>query len=924
MACRTHHFSPLLIALLLTGCGNKVDSKALMAEATKLEQAGNLNGAVIQLKNAAQAHSDNRDVRLRLGQLYLTLEDYASAEKEFKRARQNGVDAAITDPLIARALMGQHDYQRVVEEISLPDKSSPGYPFLLSKRAQALVALDRKNEGAILLEQAKADGLKSPDLYVSQATLALADKKMDEAYKLLEEGLKLDPKHFDSLVLKADLLHLMGKSAEAETAYQAVLAINPRHLGTRLALAMIDIGNNRLADARKKVNAVLKDSPHNLSAKYSLALIDFKEKKNTEAQDQLAPVLKAAPNYLPAVLLSGAVEYSLGHLEAAQSHLLRVLGSNPNHLFARRLLAAAQLRQGQPDAAEASLAPLKPETSKDAGTLIIAGEIALAQRKYPQAESFFNKAAQLDPQSAAIRTELGLARLGQGESQGIGDLESAAASEQGGQRAAPLLIMAHLKRGEFDAALKAASDMGAKMPQSTLPPFFSGMAYLGKKDNANARQNFEQAVAKDAAYFPAAAALAQMDLKDGQVKAAQGRFDKVLAADPKNIQAMQSLALLALKAGQEGKYLEWLNKASQTDSKALKPRALIAQYYLSKRDFAKALAAAQEASSAQPKNPAALELLGTTQMAAGDAMNATATFAKLIELQPDSAPIRFQQGRALLSAKQNDAAQASFQKALSLNPDFIEAEIALASLHARAGRYDDAIKIARRLQTAHPDKLVGLVLEGDIQMFAKQPAQALAAYDKAASKQVSAALLIKQQRALAAQGRATDGEARLSTWLKQNPDDMAVRAQYAESLLNREQYAPAAEQYRYMSAKIPNNLVLLNNLAYALAQIKDKQAVQVAEQALKLAPDNPSTLDTMGWALVQTGQPAKGIAYLQKSLSKAPDAGDIQYHYAAALAASGDKTHAQNELERLLDSGVAFSQERGARTLLKQLQGKTL
>ena len=136
---------------------------------------------------------------MHLGQLYLTLEDYASAEKEFKRARQNGVDAAIADPLIARALMGQRQYQRLVEEISLPDKSSPAYPFLLAQRAQALVALGRKNEAAILLEQAKTDKLQSPDLFVGQATLALADNKPDEAYKALEEGLKLDPKHLDSL-----------------------------------------------------------------------------------------------------------------------------------------------------------------------------------------------------------------------------------------------------------------------------------------------------------------------------------------------------------------------------------------------------------------------------------------------------------------------------------------------------------------------------------------------------------------------------------------------------------------------------------------------------------------------------------------------------------------------------------------------------
>jgi putative PEP-CTERM system TPR-repeat lipoprotein len=275
-----------------------------------------------------------------------------------------------------------------------------------------------------------------------------------------------------------------------------------------------------------------------------------------------------------------------------------------------------------------------------------------------------------------------------------------------------------------------------------------------------------------------------------------------------------------------------------------------------------------------------------------------------------------------MAAQQLDGAQASFEKALKIKPDFVEAQGALASLHVKAGRYDEAIKIARQIQGSHPDSVLGLVLEGDIQMAAKQPALALSAYEKANSKQASGPLLIKQQNALAALGRATEGESRLSVWLKQHPEDMGVRAQYAQSLLNREQYGPAAEQYRYLSTKVPNNLMVLNNMAYALAQAKDKNAVQVAEQALKLAPDNPATLDTMGWSLVQTGSAAKGLNYLQKALSKKPDEGDIQYHYAAALAMTGDKARAQRELEQLLSTGVTFSLEKEARSLLKTLQGK--
>ena len=96
-----------------------------------------------------------------------------------------------------------------------------------------------------------------------------------------------------------------------------------------------------------------------------------------------------------------------------------------------------------------------------------------------------------------------------------------------------------------------------------------------------------------------------------------------------------------------------------------------------------------------------------------------------------------------------------------------------------------------------------------------------------------------------------------------------------------------------------------------------------AEQALKLQPDNPAVMDTLGWILVQLGQTERGIKLLQQALTKAPDAAGIQYHLASSIAKTGDRGRAQSELDRLLASGVAFPREREACTLLKQLQGKT-
>jgi predicted Zn-dependent protease len=143
----------------------------------------------------------------------------------------------------------------------------------------------------------------------------------------------------------------------------------------------------------------------------------------------------------------------------------------------------------------------------------------------------------------------------------------------------------------------------------------------------------------------------------------------------------------------------------------------------------------------------------------------------------------------------------------------------------------------------------------------------------------------------------------------------------AERLLKRNQYKAAADHYLQLNQSNPGNVVILNNLAWALSEAKDPRAVGFAEQALKLKPDNAAVMDTLGWILVQQGQTDRGIKLLQQALSKAPDAAEIHWHLAAAYEKSGDRNRARQELKRLLDSGRAFPQEKQAQDLLKQLGG---
>ncbi len=137
-------------------------------------------------------------------------------------------------------------------------------------------------------------------------------------------------------------------------------------------------------------------------------------------------------------------------------------------------------------------------------------------------------------------------------------------------------------------------------------------------------------------------------------------------------------------------------------------------------------------------------------------------------------------------------------------------------------------------------------------------------------------------------------------WIKANPKDLTVRTYLAERSLAEQKYDQAVNQYRQMQEIAPKNPMVLNNLAWALGKLNDKSAVQIAQEAVALAPNSPVVLDTLGMLQFENGEKAKGLENLRKAVSLGPKLPQLRLSLAKALAANGDKDGARKELEEAL------------------------
>ena len=913
----------LVVAIvLMAGCGLSNDPQSMIAKAQGYRTKNDYKAAMIELKNLLQKNPDHAEARYLLGVIYYDNHDYRLAEQELRRALQLSYERSKVMPVLGKAMLMTGDLQKVLDQIPLEAHASNAVQAdILTLRARALIGLGRGDSAREVLETALTKQPEFPDALLELARLAVGDQKRDEASRLIERAIAGAPKFVDAWLMKADLARLNADPAGAMAANQKVIEIAPSNVTARLNIATLHIANDKLDEARKLIAEAKRLAPENVVTTHMQALVDFRARDYKAANDAIQQVLKVAPDYMPSVLLAGAILFELGSYEQAQVHLGRVLGRVPGNLYAQKLLALTLARSGQMQRALDTLQTGLKQAPEDVGLTTVAGELYMQNGEFAKAAKFFEGAAKRDPKSAIARANLGVSRMASGDTdRAFADLESAVELDSTQYQADMLLIASHLERGNYDQALKATETLEKKQPNNPSSFYIKATVYLKKKDVPSARKYFERALELQPTFWQAATSLVELDLQEKNPKGARHRLESILGQDKSNMPALLALAELgpALGATQKER-IDWLERASKANPSFVEPRLMLARLYAQTGDIKKALEVALQAQSSSPGNVFALELVGQLQQSTGQLNQAIVTFGDLAKVQPKSPVALYQLAGAQAKNADETAAAATLRQALSLKPDFIEAQEAMVGLDLRAGRYSEALNTARRVQKEHAKSPIGFALEGDVLMVEKKFPLAIKAYEITYSMAKNAALLIKLHMAYEFAGKVGEGDARVAQWLKAAPDDAVVRLFAAEGALRRGVYKDAITHFEWLRQTQPDNVRVLNNLAWSYYQVKDTRALETAERAYKVAPDNAVVADTLGWLLVEQGNTGRGIGLLEKAAKVAPKNPEIGYHLAQGWIKAGDKSKARVELERVIATNVKFSQQTEALNLLKQL-----
>ncbi|WP_018413008.1 XrtA/PEP-CTERM system TPR-repeat protein PrsT [Methyloversatilis thermotolerans] len=909
------------LGVALAACSARQTPEELLQQATAAMEAKDLSSAAIQLKNALQINPDFAAARLALGTVSYRMRDMASAEKELNRALELGASKDEAVPLLARLLAETGQFQLITTRFSTTRLDQPGSQAILDAALGYADLAARNTEAAGRhFDSAIAVLPEEPFVVVGKARQLAYANRFGDARALLKPLLVDNPANAEAWFLDGEMLKLEGSSEQSIAAYRKVASLRPDLVAARRLVVSALIEARRYDDARQELDALRKATPQALEVDYLNAYLLASTQKYEEARASVDKVLSKSPDNLPALSLAALVSFELQAYAQAEQYAEKVIARGADSLLMRKVLIGSYLRTGRVAKAQQSLAPVLKANPTHPEVLALAGQVQLASGESEAALKSFEGSLRGRPDDVNALSQVGLVRLANGDYDGgVKALESAA-SRDTEARADLMLVLAHLRNSKPDAAIEALNALARKRPEDPIAANLRGSAYLMKRDMPAARAAFEQALKLQPTYFPAVSNLARLDVAEGKVDAAGKRFERVLEQDADHLDAL--LALAGLKAQKPEGVADaerLLERAVKAHPKALQPRAALVQLARLRGDRDKAIAAAQDAVNAMPGDARMLELLANLQAEAGKPDQVEATLRKAVEAAPNDANLLSQLAVALTNAGKWGEAEQIVRKAIQLQPDAPNFMVQLAAVHVGRKSFADAMQVATDIQKKFPKRSVGWMVAGDVQLASGQRSAALSSFRQAYALEPSAGVLIRLLSVLDLDGQKAEIVRLADAWQQKNPKDVAVQIHLADTDLVRGHYEAAVARYQKINALAPDNVLVLNNLAWGLMKLNNPSALSYAERAYRRAGNNPAVLDTYGQVLISADKKAEGLAMLRRAVEKAPQANDVRLNLARALVQGGLKDEARPHLEKLAALGRNYPGSAEAAALLKSL-----
>ncbi|MBC8386417.1 MAG: PEP-CTERM system TPR-repeat protein PrsT [Gammaproteobacteria bacterium] len=909
----------LSFGILIASCSPQQTTEEYLQSGQKLISQKEWKGAIIEFKNAVKQSPDNANARFLLGDAYLHTFSSNAAIKELKRSIELGhnKDAALI--LLAKAYQQINENERILDEI----KISPAQPAeikagLYALRATAYLALKKPDEAKTELELARKFNENNSDVRLAWAQYEKQKNNIDAQIMWLKPLIENSEPVAEALSHMGEIEQQTTNFPAAEIAFtQAIKLRGVVHLDT-VKRAMVRIAMNNHDGAMEDIVTLKRAGYQWPMIGYAEGLIAYQQKKYDAAKSLFEGVLSNYPDYVPARLLIGLTHFNKGNYQNAVTNLEVYLSSVPDAVQANFIYAASLLKLGKPKEAITVLEKLEQIEPNDFKILSLLGNAYLADKQMEKGLHALSKAVEIEPNQARTRLQLGAALLR--EESGIKDAQlqliKAIELDPDLYQADIALYMSYIRNKNFIQARKIAQTLKEKQSNTTLGANLLALSYLADGNKSLALKELKETLK----LFPSDPAtsdnLARIYLQDNQFSEAKSLYLTVLEKFPSDLKSMHQLALIAFRERENEKILEWLKKAFERNPQVLSARLLLANLYVQRNESGLALQLLQSVETEYKDDPNYSLLLAKAKIGIGEYQHATRILKSLVSRSPSLSSGHFLLAQSY--AYQNDKInlRASLENTIKYSPDHLSAHLMLAKLDLLDKNIDRFKKRVAMLIKAYPDNKDVQLLNAKVESSEKGFDSAINTLSALMSEVPSSEVVIDLSKNYWNSGKKDSAITSLELWLAKNNDDKNALMLLAQYYLAESRASEAKNTYQEMDRLLPNNAVVLNNLAWLMMDTDVKQGIVYAEKALSIESDNPLIADTLAMLLLKNGDSAKALIHSQFAAKKLPNIVDIQMNYAKVLSANNQKDAAREILKNLLRNTKDYDKRK---TISKEL-----
>ena len=690
----------------------------------------------------------------------------------------------------------------------------------------------------------------------------------------------------------------------------ALLALS----ATAIAQPVSSLGTSPLAKAAAKVPAASATPGNRADAYYHFALGHLYEDAATEygradlATQAVEQYKLAIDNDPKAPFLQNSLArlyFRMGHIRKAVAAAQQVLQQHPNNLDAHTLLGRVYLHSlgdasGQPSAATLHLA---------------IGE--------------FEKIVALEPNKIEAHLMLGqLYGMDHDTAKAQEQLEAAHRINPNSEDAVLSLARLYGEQGDMQHVIQVLTSVS---PDDRTPKmeFALGSAYDQAHDTKNAILSYQTALDADPDNLDAQRGLAQDLLQTGKDTQALQLFQGIAAEDPEDVQSYLRVAELEREKGHLNKAQTALEHAATLEPDSVEvhyDQALLdeAQGQLTSATeiLQKLVADATHANGVYAdgeKNNLAifLDRLATVDREQNKTEQAVTVYKKMIALGGDYAERGYQgEVDAYRDGRMWPQATAAAEAAVQANPKSVDLKLTLAGELADTGKADEGIAMAKSLlqnvsappsaaksDNAKPDTTKqGNAPQSNAPQNTAPPAASGNAPDATNQNRLVLLTLVQIYTRM---HRWKDAASTLdqAQALSAKPQDMVLIYFLRGALEERQKHYDAAEvEFRKSLALAPDNPLTLNYLGYMMADhnMHLDEALKMIQHAVRIDPQNGAYLDSLGWANLKMGQYALAEANLEKAIARMPNDPTVHDHMGELYAKTGRLKQAIAQWEQSL------------------------